>query len=203
MPATPSSTVAELQQLLQRHDSPPTSMAGLPLHPALSAAFPTGLRAGAAYSLDGSFTAALALLAGPSQAGSWCAAVGLPHLSVEAAAQWGVDLDRLVLVPRLEPTQWTSVVATLIEVSDLVLAAPPEHISPGETSRVLARLRSCGSTLLITGPWPRAAAQLTARTVQWEGLHQGHGCIYGQRLRLEVVERHHRRCTEFDVPVRS
>ncbi|MST34224.1 hypothetical protein GHK86_16030, partial [Acidimicrobiaceae bacterium USS-CC1] len=42
---------------------------------------------------------ALTLAAGPSRAGSWVAAVGVPCLGARAAAELGVDLDRLVLVP--------------------------------------------------------------------------------------------------------
>ena len=38
----------------------------------------------------------MALLVGPSQAGSWCAVIGMPEFGVEAAEGMGIDLDRLV-----------------------------------------------------------------------------------------------------------
>src|SRR5262245_5859995 len=47
----------------------------------------------------GATTVLLALLAAASAAGSWCAVVGLPALGLAAAAELGVALDRLALVP--------------------------------------------------------------------------------------------------------
>src|SRR5690606_11244338 len=47
---------------------------------------------------QGSTSLALAVLAGPSAAGSWAAVVGVPALGLAAAAGFGVDLGRLVLV---------------------------------------------------------------------------------------------------------
>ncbi|WP_265448103.1 hypothetical protein [Flexivirga meconopsidis] len=201
MATTPTATVAELTKLLARHDSAPVT-AGVPVHEVFADIFPHGLRSGAVYSLRGSMTAALALLAGPSLAGSWCGVVGVPDLGVEAAAEWGVQLDRLALVPRFDPADWTTVIAALAEVTALVVAAPPDRISPGEVSRLLARLRTSGSTLVVLGPWPRAVAELTGQVVEWRGLHQGHGHLSAGRVRLEVTERHRRRQAEFAVPVR-
>ena len=57
-------------------------------------------------------TLALALMAGPSRAGSWCAVVGVTDFGVEAASALGVDLARTVVVP--EPgEQWLEVTAAL------------------------------------------------------------------------------------------
>src|SRR5947209_20263387 len=47
---------------------------------------------------SGSTSLALALLAGASGAGSWCAAVGLSSLGIVAAEELGVVLDRFPLV---------------------------------------------------------------------------------------------------------
>lgn len=224
MAPPPTETVAQLQQLLQHHgaaasswsvgaaqDTPDRStpaasstagLTGVPVHPVFAEAFPRGLRAGAVYSLQGSMTTALALLAGPSLTGAWCGVVGVPDLGIEAAAEWGVALDRLALVPRFRPADWLTVVTALSEVTALVLATPPEQIAPGEISRLLARLRSSGSTLVVLGPWTRAAATITGRVAEWEGLHDGHGCLQAGRMRVEVAERHVRRQIEFAVPVR-
>ena len=75
----------------------------LPAYPALSRLLPGGgLRPGSVYTLApgaASVSLLLALLAPPSQAGSWCGVVGMPHLGAEAAERLGVDLSRLVVIP--------------------------------------------------------------------------------------------------------
>lgn len=201
MTAPTTTRVAQLHELLQQHEQTPAA-ASVPVHPALAELFPRGLRAGAVYSLHGSMSAALALLAGPSMAGSWCSVIGMPDLGVEAAAEWGVWLDRLALVPQVAAEDWTTVVASLVEVSALVLAIQPERVSAGEVSRLLARLRSSGSTLVVLGDWPRAAATLTGRITHWDGLYAGHGHLSGGRLLLEATERHRTRSVELPIPVR-
>ncbi len=88
-------TIAQLRTRMERlHDGVPR----LPLetHPALAGL--VQLRAGGSYAVD-SATLALALMAGPSRAGSWCAVVGVGDFGAEAASALGVDLDRTVLVP--------------------------------------------------------------------------------------------------------
>jgi len=71
-----------------------------PTHEALADLLPDGgLKEGAAYSVSPSSALVMALLAGPSAAGSWCGVVGMPEFGVEAAEAMGLDLDRLVLVP--------------------------------------------------------------------------------------------------------
>ncbi|AKU18787.1 hypothetical protein VV02_09530 [Luteipulveratus mongoliensis] len=172
----------------------------LPVHPRLAPAFPAGLRRGAVYSLVGSVSVALALLAGSSQRGSWSGIVGLPDLGVEAAAAWGVDLDHLVLVPSPSPEQWVTAVAALAEVADLVVACPPGRITAGDVQRLTARLRTRRSSLIVTGPWEHPAATIHATTVGWDGLGQGHGCLVRQHLQLDVVERHRRRSVRIMVP---
>src|SRR3954452_18172826 len=72
----------------------------LPVRPPLDALFPDGgLRRGSVVAVEGSVWLALALAAGASASGSWCGVVGLPYLGGAAAAEAGIDLDRLALVP--------------------------------------------------------------------------------------------------------
>lgn len=195
-----SSTVAQLHDLIQRRDAVPAATY-LPVHPTLAEAFPQGLRAGVVYSLIGSTSLALGLLAGPSQHGSWCAVVGMPDVSVEAAADWGVDLDRLILVPDPGHDHWTTAVSTLLEVADLIVASPAQ-LSGGEVNRLTSRLRSRRSTLIVTGHWPRATT-MTVTTVQWEGLGQGHGAILRRKLRLDITERGRQRSIQLTLPATS
>ncbi len=73
----------------------------LPALPALAALLPGGgLRAGSAYSIAPSASLLSALLAAPSQAGSWCGVVGMPQFGAEAAEGLGVDLVAARADPR-------------------------------------------------------------------------------------------------------
>src|SRR5262249_35878209 len=83
-----------------RHDEGPVPDAGmLPVLPALRELLPGGLRRGTVVAVGGWGLLCLAVAAGASAAGAWCAAVGLPHLGVAAAAEAGLDPGRLLLVP--------------------------------------------------------------------------------------------------------
>ena len=103
----------------------------LPVLPALAGLLPGGglrrgttVAVGAAAGATGATSLALALAAGPSQAGSWVAAVGLGSLGLVAGAGMGVALERLVLVsdPHDRPG-WAPVVAALVDGFDIVLVA--------------------------------------------------------------------------------
>src|SRR5262249_56300152 len=66
----------------------------------------------------------LALVAGASAAGAWCAVAGVPALGVVAAVDAGLDPDRMLLVA--EPgRRWPQVVASLLDGCELVLLRPP------------------------------------------------------------------------------
>lgn len=218
-PTSRKDTIAHLQSLLQResgglagsrrpgrsHQSGPcdsnlTAMLGLPVHPGLRSSFPTGLRHGGVYTLSGSTTVAMGLLAEPTKAGSFCAAVGLPNFSVEAALSWGADLDKLVLVPHPPAQDWVSVIAALTEITDLILAGRPPHVTPGEVERLHARLRTRRTTLVVAGAWPRAVAHIDAVTTGWDGLGQGHGMLLGQQVQITVTEQHRQRTQDLNWP---
>lgn len=165
--------------------------------PLIAALLPEGgLRAGAMYALDASPSLLLALLAPPSQQGSWCAAVGLPHLGIEAARLAGVDISRLVLVP--EPgTRWLAVVSALSEALPIVAVRPPRAGRAGaaaadaEVSRLAARLRDRGATLLVQGPWPQADAMLSLSRPTWSGIGRGEGYLSSREVTVTVSSRRH------------
>lgn len=196
---TPTRSLAQMQELLREHEREQVG-ATLPVHPRLAPAFPHGLRAGAVYAVSGSVSIGLALLAGASQQRSWCVAVGTPHLSIEAADRWGVDLDQMVLVPSPGRAVWDAV-GTLVDAADLILTAAAP-VAPAQARRLEARLRARQTTLVVLGEWPQPAATLQVRTVGWTGLGQGSGCLTEQHLELTVTERHRRRTTRLTVPER-
>jgi hypothetical protein len=170
-----------------------TDLAGahrvLPVPPELTALLPhRGLRRGTTVAVaagqpaySGSTSLVLALLAEASRAGSWCAVVGLPALGAVAAAEMGIALDRLALVPHPGP-EWATVVASLIDGVDVVVTAVPTAVSASVAGRLAARARQRGCVLVPYGRWEGADVTLRVIRGVWEGLGQGRG-----RLRRREV----------------
>jgi hypothetical protein len=72
----------------------------LPVLPPLRTLLPAGgLVKGQVVSVGRYGMLCLALMAGASAAGAWCAVAGVPEFGVAAAAAAGVEPDRLLLVP--------------------------------------------------------------------------------------------------------
>ncbi len=167
----------------------------LPVAPELSTLLPGhGLRRGStvAVAAGRSATAAggtsllLALLSEASRSGSWCAVVGVPSLGALAAAESGIALDRLALVPDPGP-EWPTVVAALIDGVDLIVLAVPGGVSASIASRLVARARQRGSVLVPYGDWSGADVTLRVLEAHWEGLDEGHGRL--RRRKVTVLAR--------------
>jgi hypothetical protein len=157
----------------------------LPVLPALEPLVgPGGLRRGSSVGVRGSTSLLLALLAGPSRAGAWCAVVGMPALGLVATAGAGVDLDRLALVP--DPGRdWSAVAAALLDAMDVVVVAPHTRPGDGEVRRLAARARQRGAVLVPFGAvhWPGLDLRLSvAPGARWEGLGDGHGHLRARRV---------------------
>ena len=161
----------------------------MPTHEALADLLPDGgLREGSVYALSPSSTLVMALLLGPSQAGSWCGIIGMPEFGVEAAEGLGLDLDRLVLVPH-PGDQWLAVASTLADALGIVVVRPGRAASDGAVAKLAARLRERGSTLLVVGPWPQAEAMISITASEWSGLGDGHGVLAERHVTLTVTSR--------------
>jgi hypothetical protein len=180
----PASTLDTLAQLRSRMAGMQDGMPRLPLetHPALAGL--VQLRGGGSYAVD-SASLALALLAGPSRAGSWAAAVGVSDFGAEAARSLGVDLDRTILVP--DPgEQWLEVVAALVDVVTVVLVQPQGRVTAGVAEKLGARLRKRSAALVVLGDWPRAEVRLTTTSPAWGGVGTGHGHLRSRRILVEA-----------------
>ncbi|MEV6829874.1 hypothetical protein [Amycolatopsis sp. NPDC051102] len=157
----------------------------LPVVPALAGLLPgAGLRRGSTVAVHGGTSLLLALLASPTSAGSWAAVVGLPSLGLAAAAEYGVDLARVALVPR-PGTELPAVVAALLDGVDLV-AVHSETIQPAVARRLSARARHRGAVLLSAGPWPGADVELSCRREPWSGASDGYGHLRSRRVSVRV-----------------
>ncbi|MFT4220708.1 MAG: hypothetical protein QM611_09345 [Microbacterium sp.] len=181
--------VHALRAQIERAQGRRLDASALPVLPALAPLLPGGgLRLGSAYALESSAALTTAVMAGPSQAGSWCAAVGMPELGAEAGERAGVALDRLVLVPEPGP-RWLAVVATLVEVVPVVAVRPPGRARDGDVARLGARLRDRGAVLLVQGPWPQAEASLCLSEPAWIGLGRGHGLLSRREVTVTAASR--------------
>lgn len=169
------SRVEELQARIRGMQATRLESKTVPTHPAFEQVLPGGsLREGTVVSVEGSTTLLMALLAGPSASGRWVAVAGMPEFGVEAASRFGIDLERLALVP--DPgRQWLAVVAALADVIPVVAVRPIGRVSPAEASRLTARLRQRGTVLLVAGQWPGSDASLGVEASRWHGLELGHG----------------------------
>ena len=188
----------EVAELLER--ARPVAPAGqrtLPLAAALEPLLPGGLQRGTTLVLpDGSRSLLLALLAAASGAGSWCALVGVPDLSGEAAHSHSLDLRRLAVVPH-PGERWATVAAALLDGVDVVVLRPPPAtpVRPGEARRLAARARTLSRVLVVLGPgWPEPPdLSLEVTASAWEGLGRGYGHL--DRRRVEVEARGRRGAT--------
>jgi hypothetical protein len=188
----------------------------LPVLPALESLFPGGaLRRGSVVAVDsgpdegpgvrsgsaapsGMTSLALALAAGPSQAGSWVAAVGLGSLGLLAAADLGVALDRLVLATGApaggrpdSAVEWAAIVAALVDGFDVVLVAagPGVRRRAADARRLVARVRERGAVLVTVGgdlPGQPGNVRLTVTDARWEGLGEEESG-YLRRRRVSVA----------------
>jgi hypothetical protein len=141
------------------------------------------LRRGTVVAVGGWGLLCLAVAAGASAAGAWCAAVGLPQLGAAAAAEAGLDPARLLLVP--DPgVRWPQVVASLLDGCELVLLHPPARPSAQVRTRLAATLRRCGGVLVAAGGWEGAQARLLVARQEWAGIGTGHGRLRARRVQV-------------------
>jgi hypothetical protein len=184
-----SAVGAEVAQIISlspvRHRDDVVAGEGLlPVLPALRELLPGGgLQRGSVVTSGDWGLLSLALAAGAVDDGAWCAIVGVPCAGIRAAAEIGLDPDRVLLVPEPGPA-WAQVVASLLDGFDLVLLRPPEQ-PPGQLRRRLeAAARRYGSVLVVAGEWPGASARLLVTSAEWAGIGAGHGRLRARRAQV-------------------
>lgn len=163
----------------------------LPVVAPLAAVLPAGgLRRGTTVAVTGTGGATsllLALLADASAAGAWAGVVGRPDLGLVAAAEAGIALDRLALVP-CPGADLVAVTSALLDGLDLVaVAGRVQH--GGDRNRLAARARHQGAVLLALGPWPGADLELACEQGRWRGVDAGEGDVgrlTGREVRVHL-----------------
>lgn len=196
--------MVHLQQTAERIQlTVPADRRLLPVIPELVGLLPWGgLRRGSTLRVVGSTSLTLALVAAAVAQGSWIAVVGVPALGVAAAAETGIPLERLILVPRPAPGTsapqrrqdhsgpqrrpgWPGVVAALLDGIDIVVVQPPPSVRGTWFRRLSARVRERSAVLVAMGeqPWEGEDLLLQITAGRWEGLGAGDG-----HLRARLVE---------------
>ena len=137
--------------------------------------------------VSGSVSLLLALVGAASADGAWCALVGFPRISAEAADEYGVDLRRLAVVPSPGSTvaTWTTAVGALLDAVDIVAARPPRLV-PGDVRRLAARARSRDAVLMPYGDWPGADVRVRAVHGSWDGIGTGTGRLQARRITVDT-----------------
>jgi hypothetical protein len=197
----PSPRSRQLPEGLADRVRPTVPVAGrlLPVPAPLAPLFPDGaLRRGTTTTVagppgHGATTLALALLAAASQAGSWCAAVGLADPGVVAAAELGVDLRRVVFVPH-PGSGWAEAAGDLLSGVDVVLVRPPGRVRQTAARHLAARARDRQTALVVlleqAGDWPEGGdLALAVGAAEWQGVGRGHGHLQGRRAEVRVSGR--------------
>lgn len=157
----------------------------LPVPDELADLLPSGgLQRGTAVVVDGSTSLLLALLSEASRTGAWTAMVGFPRLGILAAAEAGIDLGRVALVPSPGPDA-AAAVAALLDGIDVVVVGPQAALTDADRRRLTSRARERGNLLVAAQPWAGAHVVLTVRDGTWSGTDHGAGYLRRRRLTVE------------------
>lgn len=194
---------------LTRSSRPP-----LPVPDSLAGVLPDGLRRGSTISVTSSVSLLLTLLGAASARGAWIAMVGMPAISAEAAAEAGIELERLAIVSpppsigehRGDPgartgwtgSTWTTAVGALLDAVDVVVARPGSGpglraaaATDGEARRLSARARGKDAVLVLfgqhAGAWPAVDVRLSAEHGRWTGIGHGYGRLKQRQLLVSAT----------------
>ena len=161
----------------------------------------TTVAVGAAPGVTGAVTLALAVAAGPSEAGAWTALVGEGgdvgggSWGLVAAAGLGVALDRLIVVAPAgpPPSGWGPVLGALVDGFPVVVVGPGVRLRAADTRRLAARLRERGGVMVRVGgdgAVPAAAhVRLLVREGEWQGVEDGAGHLRARHVVVEATGR--------------
>ena len=119
----------------------------------------------------GGLSLALSLLTESSARGHWAGVVGVDDPGVVAIADLGVDLRRVLFVPRPRGA-WAECAADLLDGVDLLVVRPPTRAGRVAARRLMDRVRERGTVLIGLvepgAPWPLPAdLSFTITQAQW------------------------------------
>jgi hypothetical protein len=198
VPPSPTSSPSPLAEHLARRVAP-LALAGersVPVDAWLAALVPQGaLVRGQIVSCPGPWgpSTALATVAAATRAGSWLALIGDPELGIEAAAELGVELGRVVGVDIAsdDAEGWLAATAAAVDGIELVVTRVPRRIAAGALRRLQARIQHRGAVVVTVGASGELASDVVVEAVgaRWEGLGAGHGRLRARTVTVEVSGR--------------
>ncbi|SNS44439.1 hypothetical protein SAMN06309944_0273 [Micrococcales bacterium KH10] len=141
---------------------------------------PPQLRQRGIVAITGSTTVLLAALGEVMDADArnprWAALLGMPEIGMAAAAEQGIDLERLAVVPEVG-TQGAAIIAAALDGIDIVVCGPQASVAQLQQRKITARVRRHQRLLLSTYPWQNADLTLRVIRQRWWGTEQGHGWL--------------------------
>ena len=145
-----------------------------------------GLRRGTVLQVTGSGALMLDMVAAAGDL--WVAIIGDPLVGVLAAAEMGVNLTKLILVPEPGPDAALAA-AALLDGVDILVVGPRAGLAPSDRRRLTARARERGTVILATTPWQGAHTVLSVTGVRWRGIGAGSGRLQARELTVERTGR--------------
>ena len=108
----------------------------------------------------GGLSLSLSLITEASARGHWVGVVGVDDPGVVGIAELGVDLRRVLFVPRPRGA-WAEAAADLLDGVDLLVVRPPSRPALGAARRLMDRVRERGTVLIALAEpgvaWPLPA----------------------------------------------
>ncbi|TQK75772.1 hypothetical protein FB389_0407 [Rarobacter incanus] len=118
----------------------------------------------------------------------WAAIFGEPTFGFERACQQGVDLSRVVVIPKITGDT-DRVMAAAIDGIDIIVCGQHVEFTAAQQRRIAARIRKRGCFLLSLRPWNGADVSVSVSGRQWRGLESGHGWITSATTAVRRVGR--------------
>lgn len=150
---------------------------------------------GVAFAGQGAWSVAMAIWAEGLAEDGWLALVGLPDVNLVAAAELGIQLDRVLMIGTPPAQQWASVVAALCEAVDVIAVAPAARVNAQQARRVMARCREHDAVICHLGSlehWPEPV-DLTIQSAtawqDWSGIGEGHGFLQQRHVHVTISGR--------------
>lgn len=162
-----------------------------------------GLQRGWATSVVGSSAGrvfAWALLGEVTRSGGWIAMVDVPGISLTAANEVGLSIERVLVISGTEPQSWAPTIGALVGAVDVIVYGSPQHrIQPSTFRKLVSRCRERGTVLMALadeyGPRPAATppvevdVSFNVRPAGWSGLGEGHGRLISRAVSVVVSGR--------------
>lgn len=202
--AFPSELVEQAQRVA------PTTMAGdqlLSVPELFHNLLPSGgLQRGWTVRLEGSASAralAWALVSDATTSGRWVATVNVEGVSLAAASELGVAIERVLVISNVGAQVWSAALGALIGAVDVILFDTPHHrIPPSEYRKIASRCRERGTVLMELGTVSSGRSgrfsgvgqlqydvSFSVKPSTWVGLERGHGHLQARGVDVSVSGR--------------